>query len=284
MKILIALLISLSSFAQTQSVYGVEVKRVYTTFTIEDTETNIPAKNYAGMEAKFVFFDYDSNGRPEVGFVIENGDVISINETQFKIDVSLFDRKVVFQDTLNPGLVFAFPIAPGGLNVFEQRSVTPEFKNAYVLKATAIEKRCKPSYFHCLPFIRVMTDESVSKGWTGIGFHIKQNPQLKRTFDSHGCIRLSEEDLFAFDRILRYGRHRSLKLDFHKMHRPDIDITAVPLVRNFYQKEKDFGGGETRRGKSGLVIFSKISSAPPWEKLAGVGASQRLLNFIKRIK
>ena len=194
-----------------------DYKRVYTTFINKD-----------GQQTKFVYFGHD--GKEEVlGFIKEDCEIIRLKETNFKINVSLIDRKVILDDR-NNYLQLIFPIAPGALNVNETESVTPLFKNAYLDQRTAIEKRTKPAYFKGYPFVRVMTDKSVSKGWTGIGFHIKMNSTLKRTFDSHGCLRMTPSHIIAFDRILRYGAHRHLSVNIHNLYLEELNPNVLDNV------------------------------------------------------
>jgi hypothetical protein len=145
--------------------------------------------------------------------------------------------------------------------------VTPLYKNAWVDKNTAIKNRYKPSYFQGLPFVRVMTDKEVSKGWTAIGFHIKQNAELQRTYDSHGCVRLTKTDLILVDRVLRYGIHRHLPVNFHVNYAPEIVVTWPERVEEHYKREKNFGNNRTRRGSDGLVIHERVWQAIPYSRL-----------------
>ena len=124
----------------------------------------------------------------------------ALGEANFKIEVSLADRKMVITSrALDTKMVF--PLGVGSfdenmLNPFATSLLTPRFKTAWLEADRAIYARKKPRYFAKKPFIRVSTPENLR---TGIGFHIQPMPKKNnfiRAFDSHGCMRMQEADLY----------------------------------------------------------------------------------------
>ena len=124
----------------------------------------------------------------------------TLGDANFKIEVSLADRKmVIYSRELDTKMVM--PLGVGSfdenmLNPFGTSLLTPRFKVAWLEADRAIYSRKKPRYFGKKPFIRVSTPENLH---TGIGFHIQPMPKKNdfiRAFDSHGCIRMQEDDLY----------------------------------------------------------------------------------------
>lgn len=144
-------------------------------------------------------------------------DTISLNDTFFRFEVGLIERKLIVSDSQS-GLKMVFPAGVGGFDegvmIADQISlVTPRFQNAWLDKREAYAARQKPSYFSGKPFLRITTDQELNRGYTAIGFHVQPNlASFVRGFDSNGCIRLQTEDLVALHKVLAHGRHLHLPL------------------------------------------------------------------------
>lgn len=124
----------------------------------------------------------------------------SLGQANFKIEVSLAERKMIIKSReLDTQMVFPLGVGSfeeGVLNSAGTSILTPRFKTAWLESKRAIYSRKKPRYFAKKPFIRVSTPENLQ---TGIGFHIQPMPKKNnfiRAFDSHGCIRMQESDLY----------------------------------------------------------------------------------------
>lgn len=140
-----------------------------------------------------------------VNLVIENTKTLDLMQTDFQVETALVDRKVIIKDEKND-LKIVFPIGVGSfdegvLNEGVTSLITPRFNNGFIPKSSIISKREMPRYFKGKPFIRIHDGEKR----TEIGFHIEINDYFNRGFDSHGCMRLREEDLQAFHDLLVHG-------------------------------------------------------------------------------
>ena len=137
-------------------------------------------------------------------------ETISLDQTNFEVQVGLIDRKVIIEDYSNR-IKMVFPLGVGAFdegvqNIGSIGLVTPRFQNAWLDKREAYAARTKPTYFAGKPFLRITTSTVLDEGYTTIGFHAQPNlgPFL-RGFDSHGCMRMQTEDLIAFHRLLSAG-------------------------------------------------------------------------------
>lgn len=144
-----------------------------------------------------------SAGRGEM--TINLIDSINLLQTDFVLETSLVDRKLIVKDERN-NIRMVFPIGVGAfdegvINEGITSLLTPRFSNANIPKSSIISKREMPRYFKGKPFIRIHDGEKR----TEIGFHIEINDYFNRGFDSHGCMRLRESDLQALHDLLMYG-------------------------------------------------------------------------------
>lgn len=159
-------------------------------------------KNYAFETLET---SYSTQKNDLVNLVIENTKTTNLQQTDFQVETALVDRKVIIKDEKND-LKIVFPIGVGSfdegvLNEGVTSLITPRFNNGFIPKSSIISKREMPRYFKGKPFIRIHDGEKR----TEIGFHIEINDYFNRGFDSHGCMRLREEDLQAFHDLLMYG-------------------------------------------------------------------------------
>ena len=202
-------------------------------------------------------------------------DSISLKETQFRLSVSLADRKLVLIEDRYNFLNMVFPL---GVGAFDERVLneevtllTPRFENAYIDKRTVITKRKKPRYFAGRPFIRITTDINLTEGHTAIGFHVQPfRKTFVRAFDSHGCMRLQEDDLYLVHDIVKEGPHPRLRIDVKFFTEDKIDH-PFPLKNKPFRKVLNAGSEKSPRWKldrDGLVqTHNDWERKPPIEEL-----------------
>lgn len=136
---------------------------------------------------------------------------IDLDDTDFNIKVGLVERKVVFQDKKN-NIQFVIPVGVGSfdegvMNEGQVSLLTPRFKVGYIDKNQVISKRSKPRYFADKPFIRLSKEQDGAEA-TPIGFHTEINGSFVRGFDSHGCMRLRDQDLYMLHDLIKDGTKR----------------------------------------------------------------------------
>jgi hypothetical protein len=133
-----------------------------------------------------------------------------VSSTNFVAEVGLVDRKAVFTDTSN-NLRITVPIGVGSfdegvLNPGKVSLLTPRFKKAALTAGATITKRDKPNYFGGKPFIRIV--DGANEEFTAIGFHTEINENFYRGFDSHGCMRMRDIDLFMIHDLVKLSQSR----------------------------------------------------------------------------
>lgn len=136
---------------------------------------------------------------------------IDLNDTDFNIKVGLVERKVIFQDKSN-NIQFVIPVGVGSfdegvMNEGKVSLLTPRFKVGYIDRNQVISKRSKPRYFADKPFIRLSKEQDGAEA-TPIGFHTEINSSFVRGFDSHGCMRLRDQDLYMLHDLIMEGTKR----------------------------------------------------------------------------
>lgn len=218
-----------------------------------------------------------------------NGEVVDIKilrdvpvtESQFQVRIGLIERLAVFEDAQN-GIKMVFPIGVGAFdeNIMGRgvRILTPLFSNAKIEKRRLARVVSYPSYFRGEAFLPITNAEGVE---TDIGLHItilsnahwkEKGPNfLVRGFESHGCIRLRQQDLREAYEIVSRSRG-----DFTPI---DIDFFVggfhpYPVSSNSYQTVKNFSPpGQApsyqRDSKYNLVILERVASAPDFSSLTG---------------
>ncbi len=216
-----------------------------------------------------LLFEYDLNDISTL--VVGVDSILPLALTRFKIEASLVARTLVMFDVMS-GTIMVFPIGVGGFDEGilnkkrETALVSPTHKVAYLDKTTAIKKRSKPAYYQGKPFIRVMTNKSVDKGWSAVGFHIKQNKVFKRGFDSHGCFRLRPHDLQVLYNLLMEGPERHIQTTIKYMLETFYDH-PYPLYEDSYKTVHNIGTREKPKHvrKKGLVYMKRANQYPPIE-------------------
>jgi hypothetical protein len=136
--------------------------------------------------------------------------ITPIHNPRFSAEVGLIDRKAIFTDKDN-NLRISIPIGVGSfddgvLNPGRVSLLTPRFKKAALTAAATISERHKPNYFAGKPFIRIV--EGYNEENTAIGFHIEINDSFHRAFESHGCMRMREQDLIMIHDLVKLAQNR----------------------------------------------------------------------------
>lgn len=173
-------------------------------------------KNKAiNFEKLTVTYGFSAKKAEEV--FVQNDGIYPLAEMLFHINVGLLHRKIIIEDTVKD-IKLVFPIGVGAfdegvMNEGVVSLVTPRIKNGFIDQRAVISKRSKPRYFQGLPFIRVLKGRDLVKDTTPIGFHIEINDSFVRGFDSHGCIRLREQDLMAFHDLIVLGAHQQTPIN-----------------------------------------------------------------------
>lgn len=137
-----------------------------------------------------------------------NARIITGSQMKFNMLVGLVDRKVIMNDSVN-GLKLVFPNGVGSfdrgvLNPGVTTLLTPRFESAKLTADATISQRAKPRYFANKPFIRIV--DGHTNEYTAIGFHTEINDSFYRGFDSHGCMRLRDNDLYMLHDLVKYGQ------------------------------------------------------------------------------
>lgn len=222
---------------------------------------------YKGVDQNYYFVIYTYNLADKKIDKIE--DMIHLNKVHFRVDVDLYKRMVILEDQLGfdasiplwGKLKLVFPIAHGGFTLNEAGVSTPQWKNVFIPKSTIISERWKPEYYQGKPFIRVMKSLNIKQGWTGIGFHRRMNKYLRRSPDSHGCMRLREWDLDTMHAIFKYHAKDFHWLSIYLTMPENWSEHPYKMHDKTYKRVKNFGTVMkpiSQRGEDGLIIYETI--------------------------
>lgn len=178
-------------------------------------------------------------------------DQIGMSKTDFKVEVSLSDRKAIVKDDAN-GLKMVFPLGVGAFDegVLNKGTsiLTPRFKGGYLDKKYAQYERKKPRYFMGKPFLRIHASDDAKEGYTSIGFHTQPNGKdFIRAFDSHGCIRMQNPDLYALYWIIEGAPRRK-----------------TPIVVNFKLADKSEHPFPIKNKPYKRVLNTGSATSPNW--------------------
>jgi hypothetical protein len=248
-----------------EKVFQEDVDKIYDSVFVEDPTKAASFVQFADLTYGFIIFSYELSTDDSQKYITRLIEKVPLDDTDFRIDIFMEERELVLTDQSPHKLQLIFPIDHGGLSVDNSSVTTPLFKNAYLDKRTIIDKRTDPSYYQGKPFLRVMTSQNVAKGWTGIGIHIKQTPELRRSPDSHGCIRLRDGDLTTVHAIVKYRDRQYTDLSIHMRISDNTIIHPLTFYNKSYKKEKNFGTNgrfETRRDTHGLTVYETITGSP----------------------
>ena len=180
-------------------------------------------------------------------------------DRNLRLELSLLERKAIVMD--NRGRTFKiYPVAVGGLDeavTSEELSITtPFYTEAYLNEAVSQAVRWDPPYYKGMPFLRISHS---TLDWTPIGFHIRQNPRLKRGFESHGCIRMREKDLYELYWLLKSSPDGTMPLGL-------VHWSQVPWDHPYPLEDKSYMAisHPPRRGEDGLLVMERgVLSSPP---------------------
>ncbi len=261
-------------------ILNLENKANIKNITIIDSPKTSNNKNYYSLivfyELKdgtnlfsFVDLEIGSNAKGKPEYRSEILKTINLKDTEFVVETSLVDRKVIIKDDKN-NLKFVFPIGVGSfdegvLNEGKTSLLTPRFTNGNIPKSSIISKREMPRYFKGKPFIRIHDGDKR----TEIGFHIEINDYFNRGFDSHGCIRLRESDLQNFHDMLM-GNSRATTPVTLKYYVQDDSDHPAKLNNSYYKTVTNKGTKEEPffiLDRDGLVQVNYKEGLPPFSDL-----------------
>lgn len=196
---------------------------------------------------------------------------VNLSDIEFKITVYLKERLLVLRSD-SYDITIIYPVGVGAIDEGyeknkegELKSLTPNWKGAAVERKWLEFSRTVPSHFQGKPFIR-LTDPNGN--FTPIGFHIKQTKTLERSFQSRGCVRMRENDLYELAAIVKYGKLTRIPLN---LTYEDYSI-KYPILRNdsYYYRPRNFGTKNKpkfKRDSHNLLIIEKIERPAPLNKL-----------------
>ncbi|MBL6991273.1 MAG: L,D-transpeptidase [Bacteriovoracaceae bacterium] len=214
----------------------------------------------------FLFYNYTL----EPLFVSQSLGFVDLEDTDFRVDIDLGGRKLVLTDhkshtvghLSDVDIELVYPIAIGGFTSQNTDITTPDWSDVYLDKKTIISKRWSPSYYKGKPFLRVMKSKNIEQGWTGIGIHRRMNSKLRRSPDSHGCIRMREWDLKTVHAIIYFRDRRYTDISIHKQF-GRYSYHPYKLHNTSYQKVKYFSSSpHIRRDRHGLTIYKHVYENP----------------------
>lgn len=191
---------------------------------------------------------------------------IPLSDTDFELRVELATQKAVLFDH-NHGITKVFPITAGALdvrsNVMDKNQVINsmslllpgrsgqfadfKFEDSVLIKRSVWrsdanqEARIEPSYYKGRPFIGIIDRSRIAEGGTyyqgyrQVGFHYQiDDSGLKRGFESHGCLRLQDHDLYVLDAIVNGGPKDTVPVEVKMV------INKYKNIDSVYRRQKSY--------------------------------------------
>lgn len=269
-------------FGTGAAFYGVEI--LDTPYLNADRSIGVPLIALVNDKRRgYLFRKFEvtvANGKVSLERVIDD---ISLKDTKFTVRVGLIQRKAILEDEKN-GIRKIYPLEVGGFDQardFERplratTLLTPRFEDAYLDRdGYAYQKRDDNPYYYNRPYLPVTNRKGKI---TDIAFHIIQHPLLDdgsldfnrmlRGFDSHGCMRLREKDLFELSTVLFKGGQRRIPLDVdyflsdEQDHPIALDDSKWVRIKYFTESEDrdarstaDHGKHKRKKRRSGDELF-----------------------------
>lgn len=204
-------------------------------------------------------------------------DEIPLSATDFELHIELATQKAILYDK-NNDITRVFPVTAGALDVRQGidragtiNSMTLllpgaagnyadfDFEHSVIIKRNVWrsgsnqEERLDPAYYKGRPFIglvdrsRIRDAGNFHQGYRGIGFHYQINDDgLRRGFESHGCLRLQDQDLYTLDAVLNSGP------------KDMIPVEVRMLINDFHNLDSVY----TRQTSYNRVVYSTKPNSP----------------------
>ena len=185
-------------------------------------------------------------------------------ETPLQAVLSLLERKIIVLNNRDRPIK-TYPVAVGGLDdglISPYPSLlTPLYGESYINLAVSSFARRIPFYYRGMPFLRLSLPHL---HWTSIGLHIKQNPRLIRGFESHGCVRMREKDLYELYWLLKYARDGIIPLAI--VHQSVIPWDhPYPLEEDSYRRVSH---PPRREEENDLIVMERVETPFPYQTLS----------------
>jgi hypothetical protein len=233
--------VSIDIAAQKDLVYGIEAQSIETDkkhislkISVLVGQTNLPPR------VQFFTAISKDNGRK---WKIERKSLHSVllQNMKFSLRVGLTQRLAVLENT-DYGYKKLYPLGVGSLDERQKLngalidSMTPRVSRSIVDVANSQDSRTTPSYYAGRPFVRITDDYG---RFSPIGFHYGFQDPIFRGFQSHGCMRMQEKDLYELWLIAKtVSAPIAVKIRYsidEKQNHP------LPVVDVPYQRIKNFG-------------------------------------------
>ncbi len=291
----------IGKLARTKSlintVYGVEINELPTN-NIDGTSTLPVVAMYQSRTAGYVFrkmiltLNQDDINAPFTLAAVDFVQDVPLSDTHFSLEIGLVERKAILTDDIT-GIRKIYPLGVGSFDEGVTTGggpttlLTPRYANASIQRSTTIRARSDKEYFHGMPFIRVID----SKGkQTPIGLHIVQHSTeapggqnfnyMLRGFDSHGCMRLREKDLYEVYGILMNESESTIPINI-SYHISDLEEHPLPLLDTSFRRVKNFGTAAKPAAKRDdvdkLLITEVVKAKPPVQKLPAAPQPESVL-------
>lgn len=157
-------------------------------------------------------------------------------QMEIRLKLGLVQRKLLITD-LSSDFLIIYPVGVGGFDeevIYGATSLlTPRPPIAYLDRSLAMSNRSDPKYFAGEPFLRISNDLNPRYGYMSVGFHIQQHKIFRRSFDSHGCIRLRRPDLHNLHTLLQMNKRSTIELTI-RYHIADPEDHPYPLINDRY--------------------------------------------------
>jgi hypothetical protein len=278
----------------TNAVYGVELRERPVYNADGSTDLALVALIHSeGQGHFFRKFDVRVGGNPRSVIATRVLDDIPASRTRFSLQIGLLPRKAVLTDETT-GIRKIYPLGVGGFDEgIKYRGkvslLTPLYQGATLDRNRVMRARSDHSYYCGMPFLRMSRKDG---SYSPIGIHIIQHPQMIRGFDSHGCVRMREKDLYEVYALLMTQETPKIPLNVN-LRIEERAEHPYPIRDNGYQSVVDCANPRVKpdtcyegegtparprrarasrscKDKDGLTLTRDYACRPPVENLAEV--------------
>ncbi len=224
------------SFAELPLFNGKYVRLIFQALNLIKTTTSIGISKIETQQLVVEKFKliYSPTGKK---YLAQKMTFLDFSKMELRFKLGLVQRKLIIAD-LTSDFIMVFPVGVGGFDeqvIYHTTSLlTPRPPVAYLDRNLAISNRNDPKYFANEPFLRISNDINPRYGHMSVGFHIQQNKIFRRSFDSHGCVRLRRADLHNLYLLLQYAKRSAIELTI-RYRIADPEDHPYPLMNDRYK-------------------------------------------------